>query len=50
MPRSSPSCNDRRCLLSQELFADGILTALKPSSEHDGKHVLWLETLRLLLI
>ena len=28
--------------ISQEMFANGILTALKPSLEHDGKHVLRL--------
>ena len=28
--------------ISKEMFADGILTALKPSLQHDRKHVLRL--------
>ena len=28
--------------ISQEMFANGIITALKPFSEHDHKHVLRL--------
>ena len=46
MPRSSYSCNDRRYSQftrnTMEIFVIHILTALKPSLEHDRKQVLRL--------
>ena len=38
----SHSCNDRDIHISQEIFAIDMLTALKPSLEHDHKHGLRL--------
>ena len=42
MAWSSHSFNGRRCYIAQEMFANGILTALKPSLEQDRKLVLRL--------
>ena len=42
MPWFSHSCNDCRYSYSQEILAINILTALKPSLEHDCEHVLRL--------
>ena len=42
MPWSSHSCNDPGIHISQEIFAIDLFTALKPSLEHDRKHVVQL--------
>ena len=42
MSWSSHSCNDAGSHISQEIFAIDMLTALKPSLEHDRKHVVRL--------
>ena len=39
MPWSSPDFNYRRYSYFTEMFAIDMLTALKPSLEHDHKHV-----------
>ena len=42
MPWSSHSCKIADIPISQEIFANDILTGLKPYLEHDCKHVLRL--------
>ena len=42
MPWSSHSCNIAGIHISQEVFATNMLKALKPSLQHDHKHVLRL--------